>query len=221
MASQALRCDASGNKSKVRITTQAPTSQTLEGTLHTADPITNLVMLISSPGTAPAQSFTGTVHVIPISQLTSAPTILSLPPNTSEISSGPFSSALPPIGPLEIRALRAREEAAVRALQQKEQNRGPKGIGKDAQDIFDALARTMPIRWHGTGMVVSDSVLIEPPYRVADCRSLPGVEGVALTRVRKVLEMERNKLDLKRTTIDLHSTPPALPKNGLGVRKGG
>lgn len=63
-------------------------------------------------------------------------------------------------------------------------------MSKDAQDIFDALVRTMPARWEGTSIVVSDSVIIEKPYRVENCRAVaPGQGGgeAALGWVRKVV----------------------------------
>jgi hypothetical protein len=52
-----------------------------------------------------------------------------------------FDAALPSIGRVDIKALKAREEEAVRKLKEKEAMRG-KGVTKEGQDIFDALART-------------------------------------------------------------------------------
>ena len=191
---------------RVRLATQPPTSLSLEGILHTADPITNLLMVITSPTSSSPQNLTGTVHVIPISQLVSTPTILSLPTTSETSLSAPFSSALPSLSPLDIRALSAREEAAVRALQLKEQNKGPKGTTKEAQEIFDALARTMPIRWHGTAMLVSDSVLIDPPHRGGDCRNIAGEDGVALVRVRKVVSLNALPFLLSGRVCREHTT---------------
>lgn len=51
----------------------------------------------------------------------------------------------------------------------------------------------MPIRWHGTSMVVHEAVIISPPYRPEDCKA-PQEKQEVLNRVRRVLEGERKKL---------------------------
>jgi len=52
-----------------------------------------------------------------------------------------FTDAQPGIARVDTRALRAREDDALRKLKDKEASRG-KGVGKEGQDVFDALART-------------------------------------------------------------------------------
>jgi len=52
-----------------------------------------------------------------------------------------FADAQPGIARVDTRALRAREDDALRKLKDKEAARG-KGVGKEGQDVFDALART-------------------------------------------------------------------------------
>jgi hypothetical protein len=171
---------------------------TLEGTLFTACPITNLVAINTSPppptpitpGT-PALAAPSDYHIIPVSRIQRFQ-LISLPPQSGATSAeppAPFTNAYPSIYPLDIRALRNREAAAVANLQEREQRRG-KGVTKEAQDLFDAFSRTMPARWDGTSIVVADAVLIAKPYRVDDCRSLVPDDtraGPALTRVRKVV----------------------------------
>lgn len=166
----------------MRLTVTAPISTTYEGTLITADPITNLLVLNTSPAETSAASLSGSFHLIPISTLTTIPTILSLAPAAQTSS---FTTALPPLGHLPIAALRAREEAAVRAMKERDLKRG-KGVTKEAQEIFDALGKTLPVAWKGTGIVVADSVLVESPYRIETCKALGGADG-ALSRVRKVV----------------------------------
>ena len=62
-----------------------------------------------------------------------------------------------------------------------------KGVSREAQDIFDALARTLPARWDGESIVVLDAVVIAKPYRSEDCRAGKGVQPQMLQRVRKVV----------------------------------
>lgn len=176
----------------IRVTVTSPISTSYEGTLMTADPITNLLVIAtSSPAPDPsATSLSGSFHLIPISSLASVPTILSLAPSSQTSS---FAAALPPLAPLPIAALRAREEAAIRAMKEKDMKRG-KGVTKEAQEIFDALGKTMPVAWQGTSVLVADSVLVEPPYRVANCRATGGLDG-ALGRVRKVVSLLRRASD--------------------------
>jgi len=68
--------------------------------------------------------------------------------------------------------------------------------------LFDAFSRTMPAHWDGTSIVVADTVIISKPYRVENCRTLveDGAVSPALTRVRKVLEMERKKIELRNAS---------------------
>ena len=62
-----------------------------------------------------------------------------------------------------------------------------KSVSKEAQDIFDGLARTLPTRWDGTNMVVNDGVVISAPYRAEDCRAGAGQHASMLSRVKKVV----------------------------------
>ncbi|KKZ67857.1 hypothetical protein EMCG_06488 [[Emmonsia] crescens] len=207
VAMEMALCGAIG--ARIRVTTTSPTSTTHEGTLFTACPITNLIAINTSPppptpmtsGT-PALSHPGDYHIIPISRIHNFQ-LLSLPPNSASSSPAEqnpsFTNAYPSIYPLDIRALKSREAAAISKLHEREQRRG-KGVSKEAQDLFDAFSRTMPARWDGTSIVVADTVIISKPYQIDNCRSLTAGDGgvsAALTRVRKVLEMERKKIELR------------------------
>ncbi|WEW58098.1 hypothetical protein PRK78_003565 [Emydomyces testavorans] len=184
---------------RIRVTTAPPTSTTLEGSLFTACPITNLIAINTSPlpptpitvGT-PALTQASDFHIIPVARIQNFQ-LLSLPPQSAATATNldglaPFSDAYPSIYPLDIKSLRNREAAAVARLQEREQRRG-KGVTKEAQDLFDAFSRTMPARWDGTSIVVADTVVISKPYRVEDCRSLMTENGG--------LEMERKKIELR------------------------
>lgn len=232
----------------MRITTIGPNATTVEGTLFTACPITNLVAIntsSSSPNTSTNQS--GDYRIIPVSRIQSFQ-LLSLGPSNSET---PFTDAVPPLQSLDIRALRQREENAVAKAQEKEARRG-KGVTREAQDLFDAFSRTMPTRWDGTSIVVAEAVTIAKPYRVDDCRPLVPGDNAALARVRKVvcillprsnalsiltsfqLEMERKKIELRnasavisnnahfaRQSRDRVAIPNHLDSSAPAPRKGG
>ncbi|KAM5436394.1 hypothetical protein MferCBS31731_005885 [Microsporum ferrugineum] len=212
---------------RIRVTTTQPASVTIEGTLFTACPITNIIAINTSTGSskssgnaaspALALSQPGDFTILPITRIQSF-NLLSLSSDSpsSSHSNGPFSSAQPAIYPLDIRALRNREAAAIARLKDHESSRG-KGVSKEAQDLFDAFKRTMPTHWSGTSIVVADSVAIAAPYGVGDCKTLnlagrDDVAGTALTRVRKVLEMERKKIELRRASTAMAKSGN-FPKN--------
>lgn len=192
---------------RIRITTAPPTTGTLEGTLFTACAITSLVAINTTAAqpsaTSPTDSIQtqpGNYHIIPISRIQSFQ-LLSLPSNST--TDGPsFTNASPALHPLDIRALKAREANAITKLQEREARRG-KGVTREAQDLFDAFSRTMPARWDGTSIVVADAVVIAKPYRVNDCRPLVSGDSAALTHVRKVLEMERKKIELRNASATI------------------
>ncbi|KAE8150960.1 anticodon-binding domain-containing protein [Aspergillus avenaceus] len=182
---------------RVRITT-TPTPSTIEGTLFTACPITNLVAVNTATDT---KSTSGDYRIIPVSRILSF-NILSLAPSSENADGPSFSDAVPPVHALDIRALKAREASAVGKLQEIEARRG-KGVTREAQELFDAFSRTMPTRWDGTNIIVADAVSIAAPYRVDDCRPLVAGDTAALARVRKVLEMERKKIELRNASATI------------------
>jgi len=185
---------------QIRITTAPPTASTLEGTLFTACPIVNLVAINTSANTS-GSTQSGDYHLIPISRIQSFQ-ILSLAPALNGADGGCFANAQPSIHALDVRTLKTREMNAVAKLQEQEARRG-KGVTREAQELFDAFSRTTPARWDGTSIVVADAVVIAKPYRVDDCRSLAAGDSAALTRVRKVLEMERKKIELRNSSATI------------------
>lgn len=64
-------------------------------------------------------------------------------------------------------------------------------------------------------MIVSDSFIIQKPYGPNDIRLIDGATG-DLDRMRRVLDMERNKITLKygKTQIDNRFGEKATPKKG-------
>lgn len=171
----------------VRITTATPASSTFEGMLFTACPITNLVAINTNPAPPsadPKQSQSGDYHVIPVSRIQSFQ-LLTLPSSSSSEPPS-FTDAQPSIQPLDARALKTREAKAIGEAMDREARRG-KGVTREAQEIFDAISRTMPARWTSSNIVVADAVTIASPYRVDDCRPLVEGDTAALARVRKVV----------------------------------
>ena len=86
-----------------------------------------------------------------------------------------------------------REEANVKAAHASAANIGV-GVTQEAQDIFDALARTLPCRWQDRNIVVMDEVVIAAPYK--QCAGVDGGDPRAVERVQKVLANEKKKLGL-------------------------
>jgi len=194
----------------VKLTTSVP-HITLEGILFTACPSSNLIAVVPTfQSTSKGLASPSDYYILPVSRLTSF-SLLSLAADTS--------TRAPTISdpPVDLRTLRAREAAAVKAAQDRVARRGV-GVSGEAQDIFDALARTyaifclapkrldnftdgvdkrLPTRWAGTSIVVSDAVVIGPPYEVEDCAA-PKESVTALTRVKRVLENEKRKIAERR-----------------------
>ncbi|RPB05159.1 hypothetical protein L873DRAFT_1663828 [Choiromyces venosus 120613-1] len=188
---------------------------TYEGTIYSYDPLTSTLALIQSPAHPPptpvnenvnvAQSYSPQDYrILKISFLKEV-TVLSAPKQRSVAQ--PFTNAEPKIGTVDIAAVAAREKDAARAEAERIANKGV-GVTKEAQDIYDALARTMKCRWHDKQIIVYNDVIIDEPYTVDRVRS--GDQN-ALIHVKKVLEGERRKLETQRRA----ATPTS------GERKGG
>ena len=84
-----------------------------------------------------------------------------------------------------------RFENATRAAKNMADNIG-ENVSALAQDVFDALARTLPCKWNGDVIVVMDEVEVRGPKY--DEASGSGATHGAAERVQKVLALERAKL---------------------------
>ena len=124
---------------RIKITTAAPHSQTLEGILFTACPLLNVVAVNTRPGAASNSSANqpGDFHIIPFARIQTFQ-ITSLPTSSGEAAS--VASALPAIAAVDTKRLKERETARIRKLKEEEENKG-RGVTKEAQAIFDALKR--------------------------------------------------------------------------------
>lgn len=185
LSEQALGSQASVSRadilSSIRLHTTLPSQPTIEGTLFTACPITNLVAVATttSPNTPP------THHILPISSIQTF-TLLSAPSSSNDFSSPP--NTIPPLSNVPTAALLARADAAVARLKEAA-SRKNKNVGKEAQDLFDGISRTLPTRWDGNNIVVMDSVVVSSPYRGEDCKAGSNVAPNTLSRVRKVVSL--------------------------------
>ncbi|XP_057509677.1 uncharacterized protein LOC130792214 [Actinidia eriantha] len=91
---------------------------------------------------------------------------------------------------LDLSALQAREDSAIRQAEMEAERIGV-GVTPVAQRIFDALSKTLPVRWDKTAIVVMNEVRVSSPYLP---ESVAGGTPAANERVRKVLEFERKRL---------------------------
>jgi len=92
--------------------------------------------------------------------------------------------------PINVGKIRQKEATTLRNLRE-EANRIGVGVSPEAQEIFNALAKTLPCRWIKESILVFDEVIIDPPYEF--CRGGTGT-AVTVDRVKKVLEGEKKRL---------------------------
>ncbi|KAM7251972.1 hypothetical protein ACFE04_023855 [Oxalis oulophora] len=91
---------------------------------------------------------------------------------------------------LDLASLQAREDLAIRQAEADAERIGV-GVTTEAQGIFDALSKTLPVRWDKTVIVVMNEVRVCSPYLP---ESVSGGTAAANERVKKVLELERRRL---------------------------
>ncbi|KAJ3217875.1 hypothetical protein HDU67_007161 [Dinochytrium kinnereticum] len=105
----------------------------------------------------------------------------------------PIPKTLFPVNYVPIEKALAREHAIHKAEAGKIAKIGI-GVTEDAQELFYALDKTLPTRWMGTTIVVMDEVQIQPPYTANDVKGGGTTASNVVSRVKKVLELERQKL---------------------------
>ncbi|KAI7728834.1 hypothetical protein M8C21_023813 [Ambrosia artemisiifolia] len=104
---------------------------------------------------------------------------------------------------VDLNSLQSKEDAAVRQAEIDVERIGV-GVTAEAQSIFDALSKTydyasvfslmLPVRWDKTVIVVMNEVRVSSPYLA---ESVTGGTPAANERVRKVLELERRRLQTR------------------------
>lgn len=98
-----------------------------------------------------------------------------------------------PIGYLDLEALRKRENDAVVQEMKSRANRGV-GVSKEGQEIYDAIAKTLPCRWNGKSIIAVEEVQIDPPYNSLACKANKP-NSPALAHVKKIIEATWQKID--------------------------
>lgn len=122
---------------RIKLTTAAPHSQSYEGTLFTACPLLDLVVINTRTADSATPQGAGDYHLIPVSRIQTFH-VVELAGSGAE--SNGYSTAQPPIGPVDIKRLEKRAADRVRQLQEEEKNLG-KGVTKEAQAIYDSFKR--------------------------------------------------------------------------------
>lgn len=83
-------------------------------------------------------------------------------------------------------------------LRQREQQLSPHGVSQEARMLFAALGKTLPCRWHSDNqtIIVMDEIYVCPPYQANSCRGNMRTAPSLIDRVRRVVELERQRLKL-------------------------
>ncbi|KAG0271465.1 hypothetical protein BGZ95_000717 [Linnemannia exigua] len=123
----------------------------------------------------------------------------SITPSSQQSASGDinitndiYSTVLPAVGYVQLDKIQQREQQAIREAQAAAARIGV-GVTSIGQDIFNALHKTLPCRWHDLQIIVMDEVIISPPYETENCKANASSSYV-LARVKKVLEGERMRM---------------------------
>ncbi|KAG0292652.1 hypothetical protein BGZ96_003866 [Linnemannia gamsii] len=116
--------------------------------------------------------------------------------NTNNITNNIYSTVLPAVGYVQLDKIQQREQQAIREAQAAAARIGV-GVSTIGQDIFDALSKTLPCRWHKDQIVVMDEVIISSPYEPENCKANASA-SYTLARVKKVDKYTgvKNKVDL-------------------------
>ncbi|XP_073100884.1 uncharacterized protein [Elaeis guineensis] len=94
---------------------------------------------------------------------------------------------------VDLPSIQAREEAALRQAEVEAERIGI-GVTSEAQSIYDALSKTLPVYWDKTVIVVMKEVRVCSPYLP---ENVSGGTPAANERVKKVLELERKRLQVR------------------------
>jgi protein LSM12 len=167
------------DSSSIRLQLSSP-SRVQTGYIFSISPASSVLTLTPAPLNLSSSSLPTTSYIAISIRSISSITILSLasPPTA------PNKTSLPALDPS---VSTSRIHTTIGKLQAAEARRG-KGVSREAQALFDALHRTLPVTWDGLRIVVLGSVLISPPYTANECQMVnKRGNAVELARVKKVV----------------------------------
>jgi hypothetical protein len=169
---------AIGSRMRVKTTL----GEELEGTVFNFDATTGtLVIYQTAPSPKKSYRIIRTAFIKEAEQL-------AKPPAKSNGELDSSSLHLP-----DPRRQRTRLESSLRTARSEAAKIGV-GVTKEAQSIFNALAKTLPCRWESTSIIVFEDaymVRVIAPYKPDNCT---GLDQASLNRVKTVLTGERRKL---------------------------
>lgn len=161
-------------KHRARLHTTIAGSETIQGVILNITPSLNILAIATAPPPT-------THHILALSALKD---FELLPANAFTMPALPAPGPPPP---LDMDAAMARANAALAKAKEKAAKRNL-SVGKEAQEIFDAIGRQLPVRWEGKDIVVVDQVVVKAPgYRGEDCTAGKNAGQGTLARVRKVV----------------------------------
>jgi len=162
-----------------RVKIKTSLGEEIEGKIFSYDTITNCVVLQDSlPGTQKSHfriikaSFIKEVQALSVQS--SPADVIDLPP-------------------VNINKIRAREEVNTSLARQ----RLGVGVSSEAQEIFNALSKTLPCRWENNEIVVFDDIRITSPYQK---ENVSGGTAASIARIQKVLEGEKTRINNLRVS---------------------
>eukprot|EP00753_Platysulcus_tardus_P009346 PLAT2000.1.p1 GENE.PLAT2000.1~~PLAT2000.1.p1 ORF type:complete len:203 (+),score=44.39 PLAT2000.1:58-609(+) len=164
----------------VSITTS--TGDVVEGEIYCYDPVTDTIALQQKAAHTTLKS---AFHLIR-TQHVKAMEVLALG------SGDALPRSLPPVRMEDVEAL---EAEALRAEAERRLHLGV-GVTKEAQQLYDAINKTMPCAWDGRAIVVLSVVYIHEPYVADSCELVEGGDERTLARVKRVVSAIRSKLRL-------------------------
>lgn len=159
---------------RVRLQTTIAGAESLQGVILNVSPSLNIIAIVTAPPPS-------THHILALSALKD---FELLPPSAFSM---PVMAAPERPPPLDMDAAMARANAALAKAKEKAAKRNL-SVGKEVQEIFDAIGKTLPVRWDGKDIVVMDQVVVKGPgYKGDDCVAGKNAGQGALPRVRKVV----------------------------------
>lgn len=179
--------------------------RTVEASLWSFDTITGFLVLSSLDPPLSSSSSSSSTATTPIPNPSSDATSASPAPSakrsyhfvkSNQIKSVVVLSPVPDASLIELEAalkqisfvdVEVRVEKAVKE-EIKQRARIGEGVSAEAQELFDNLARTLPVRWSKEEIIVMDEVIISPPYGAANVKGAKGT-GERVERVKKVVRL--------------------------------